>query len=209
MAAGVLPQSVAVALITAMTAERQHQQRQSIELVWTGPKADVGPARRTEQAILQVVDSAQERILLASYAVYNIPRIADAVVRAAGRGVRIMIVVEAPDPKEGLVAYNTLRALGDEVAACSTVYLWPRDRRPVDDLGRHGILHVKCAEADGRWLFLSSANLTEYAFTLNMELGVLITGGDLPEQVETYFARLIQQGILAKAEPEQVGPTEG
>jgi phosphatidylserine/phosphatidylglycerophosphate/cardiolipin synthase-like enzyme len=202
MAADVLPQSVAIALITAMTAERQHQQGQSVELVWTGPKADVGPIRRTEQVILQVLDSAQHRIFLVSYAVYNIPRIADAVVRAAGRGVRITIIVEAPDPKEVQAAYNTLRALGDEVAACSTVYLWPRDRRPVDDVGRHGILHVKCAEGDGRWLFLSSANLTEYAFTLNMELGILVTGGDLPAQVETYFGRLIQHGVVTRAETQ-------
>jgi hypothetical protein len=28
-----------------------------------------------------------------------------------------------------------------------------------------GAGHVKCAVADGRWLFLSSANLTENAFT--------------------------------------------
>ena len=37
--------------------------------------------------------------------------------------------------------------------------------------GKLGILHVKCVVGDGRWLFLSSANLTKYAFSLNMELG--------------------------------------
>jgi phosphatidylserine/phosphatidylglycerophosphate/cardiolipin synthase-like enzyme len=57
-------------------------------------------------------------------------------------------------------------------------------------------MHVKCAVADGRWLFLSSANLTGYAFTLNMELGVLVTGGPLPGQVETHLGRLIGTGVL-------------
>ena len=71
------------------------------------------------------------------------------------------------------------------------------DKRPKDDSGKHGILQVKCALADGRWLFLSSANLTEYAFTLNMELGLLITGGHLPRQAEDHFDRLIQTGVLA------------
>ena len=51
--------------------------------------------------------------------------------------------------------------------------------------------------ADGRWLFLSSANLTEYAFTLNMELGLLFKGGGLPEQIEMHFDRMIQTGVLA------------
>jgi phosphatidylserine/phosphatidylglycerophosphate/cardiolipin synthase-like enzyme len=60
------------------------------------------------------------------------------------------------------------------------------------------VLHVKCAAADGRWLFLSSANLTVYAFTPNMELGVLITGGPLPGQVERHLGRLIGTGVLRK-----------
>ncbi len=47
-------------------------------------------------------------------------------------------------------------------------------------------------------MFLSSANLTEYAFTINMELGVLVTGGKLPGQVERHFARLIEAGQLAR-----------
>jgi phosphatidylserine/phosphatidylglycerophosphate/cardiolipin synthase-like enzyme len=195
-APGVHPQAVALALLTASRAERGRREGQSVELVWTGPEAGSGPFRRTEQAVHQVLDSACRRILLASYAVYNIPRIAEAVVRAAGRGARITIVVEAPERGEGRAAYDTLRALGDEVAACAMVYLWPKDRRPVDETGRHGILHVKCAVADGEWLFLSSANLTEYAFTLNMELGVLVTGGDLPGQVEAHFDRLVEAGVL-------------
>jgi len=50
---------------------------------------------------------------------------------------------------------------------------WPRENRKADGLSKLGILHVKCVVGDGRWLFLSSANLTKYAFSLNMELGVL------------------------------------
>jgi phosphatidylserine/phosphatidylglycerophosphate/cardiolipin synthase-like enzyme len=51
--------------------------------------------------------------------------------------------------------------------------------------------------ADGRHLFVSSANLTEYAFTVNMELGLLITGGAVPGQVESHFDKLIAMGVLA------------
>lgn len=46
-------------------------------------------------------------------------------------------------------------------------------------------------------MFLSSANLTEYVFTIIMELGLLVTGGKLPEQVERHFERLIEVGHLA------------
>jgi phosphatidylserine/phosphatidylglycerophosphate/cardiolipin synthase-like enzyme len=55
---------------------------------------------------------------------------------------------------------------------------------------------VKCAVADAEWLFLSSANLTQQAFTVNMELGMLVRGGTMPGRVEEQFRRLIQDGVL-------------
>jgi phosphatidylserine/phosphatidylglycerophosphate/cardiolipin synthase-like enzyme len=197
-AAEVAPQAVAAALLTAATTEKAHREYQSVELVWTGPDVGVVPFRRTEQALLQVIESATERLTVVSYAVYNIPRIRDALLRAADRGVAIKIVVESPDRIEGQKAYNTLIALGPSVANRCSVYLWPPEQRQRDDNGKLGILHVKCAVADGRWLFLSSANLTEYAFTLNMELGLLVTGANLPGQVEAHFERMIQTGVLTR-----------
>jgi len=191
------PVAVALALRTAAHAERLHREAQAVELVWTGPEADAFPVRRTEQAVLQVLDSAQKHITLVSYAVYRIPRIRESLVRAAGRGVRITVVIETPDKIEGAGEYSTLKALGSDVANCCTVYYWPKEKRGCDDAGKFGILHVKCAVADGRWLFLSSANLTEYAFTINMEFGVLVTGGHLPGQIEVQFEKLIEKGFLA------------
>lgn len=195
-AAGVTADAVALALRTAAHAEKTHRERQTVELVWTGPGTEAHPFRRTEQAILQVLDSARQRVTLVSYAVYRIPNVCESLVRAARRGVQINVIVETPDKLEGENEYNTLRALGADVAACSAVYYWPKEKRGQDDKGKLGILHVKCAVADSRWLFLSSANLTEYAFTINMELGVLVTGGKLPGQVQEHFDRLIGGGIL-------------
>jgi phosphatidylserine/phosphatidylglycerophosphate/cardiolipin synthase-like enzyme len=197
-AAGLGNDAVALALITAGQAEASHRRGQTVALVWTGPESGTSPFRRTEQAILQVLDSASRRIILVSYAVYNVPRIAQSLVRAAGRGVRITIVVESPDRLEGQNTYSTLKALGEEVSACSTVYIWPQAKRMQTMDGRVGILHVKCAVADGRIMFLSSANLTEYAFSLNMELGLLVTGGEQPPRVEDHFDRLIETGTLIR-----------
>jgi phosphatidylserine/phosphatidylglycerophosphate/cardiolipin synthase-like enzyme len=196
-AGGVPPHSVVAALLTASEAEKGHREMQSVELVWTGPDAGVVPLRRTEQAILQVIDAAGQRITVVSYAVYRVRYVCEALVRAAGRGVRINVVVETPDRLEGENEYNTIRALGEDVAASSTLYYWPKKQRARDSSGKLGSLHVKCVVADGRWLFLSSANLTDYAFTINMELGLLITGGDLPNRIERHFDRLIDQGTPA------------
>jgi phosphatidylserine/phosphatidylglycerophosphate/cardiolipin synthase-like enzyme len=192
----VTPEAVAATLVMAANSEDHHRQHQSLELVWTGPDIGVVPLRRTEQALLQVIDSACHRATVVSYAVYNIPRICEALVRAADRGVTISIIIETPDRLEGQNTYDTLKALGPSVAARCAVFLWPLEKREKDENGKPGILHVKCAVADGRWLFLSSANLTEYAFTINMELGVLVTGGKLPGQAQEHFDRLIGIGAL-------------
>jgi phosphatidylserine/phosphatidylglycerophosphate/cardiolipin synthase-like enzyme len=57
-------------------------------------------------------------------------------------------------------------------------------------------LHAKIALADGRAMLISSANLTEYAMTLNMEMGILVRGGSLPVQVEKHLKRLSEMGIF-------------
>jgi hypothetical protein len=38
--------------------------------------------------------------------------------------------------------------------------------------------------------------VTQQAFTANMELGILVHGGTIPERVEQQFRRLIQDGQL-------------
>ena len=155
----------------------------------------VGPSRRSCRSSSR----RRERLLVVSYAVYNIPQIRDALIRAADRGVTIKVVIESPDQVEGKKAYSTLAALGPTVAGRCGVYVWPIEGRFRGGTGKPGLLHVKCVVADGRWLFLSSANLTEQAFSINMELGVLITGGTTPDRVESHFARMIQVGVLARA----------
>jgi len=44
--------------------------------------------------------------------------------------------------------------------------------------------------------FLTSANLTEAAFELNMELGVLIRGGQLPGTIDRLVDSLVESEAL-------------
>lgn len=195
-AVGVGAEAVAVAVVTAARCEHDHRQDELVEIVWTGPESGETQFRQTEQAILEVVNSATKRLTVVSYAVYRIPRIREALVAAASRGVNIRLIVETPNRIEGQGEYDCLLALGDNVASACSVYYWPQENRTKDENGKIGILHVKCAVADGRRMFISSANFTEYAFTINMELGLLVNGGKLPEQVERNFERLIDAAIL-------------
>lgn len=190
------PAEAATAIRTAALAEQVHQERHALEMVWTGPEHPGARFRQTEQALLEVLGAARKRLTIVSYAVYKIPRIREALIDAARRGVDLRIITETPSRIEGQGEYDCLRSLGPRVSRVARVYYWPEENRPRDEGGRTGILHVKCAVADGQTIFLSSANLTDYAFTINMELGILVTGGPLPRQVDEHFTGLIQSRVL-------------
>ena len=195
------PTDIALMLRTAAATARSVREAQIVELVWTGPTV-AGPAmRRTDQALLQVINAAQQSLLIVSFAVYKISAIAAAIVRAAERGVRIKICVEAPEPSGQKMAHDTIKALGPDVAQRATIYVWPGDKRPTDEHGKAGVLHAKCAVADSRLLFVSSANLTDNAMTLNMELGVLLQSAAHATRVEAQFEHMMAQGVLRRLPP--------
>jgi len=200
-AADITPTDVALALRTAAIAAKTYRESQAVELVWTGPLVSGATMRRTDQALLEVISSTQHSLLIVSFAVYKIPAIARAIVQAASRGVTIRICVEAPEPSGQTMAYDTIKALGPAVAQRAALYVWPSDQRPHDASGHAGVLHAKCAVADGQLLFLSSANLTEYAMNLNIELGVLIRSAPHAERVAAQFEHMIAQGILRRVSP--------
>ena len=199
--AAVSPEAAALAILAAASSAEAAQQDQTIELVWTGPESGVFPVRRTEQALLQVITAARESLLVVSYAVYKIAKVSEELIRASERGVRVQLVIESPEHLSPEETYSTLRQLGSGVTKVCEVYLWPPDQREQDELGKIGKFHAKCAVADDRLLFVSSANLTDQAFSLNAELGVLITGGETGSMVARHFEALIQRGVLRRYDP--------
>lgn len=132
---GLAPQVVAAGLVTAAKSEFAHRQEESVEIVWTGPETADTRFRHTEQAILEVLNSATSRLTVVSYAVYRIPRIREALIAAANRGVGIRLIVETPNRIEGQSEYDCLLALGDNVASVASVYYWPQENRAKDDNG--------------------------------------------------------------------------
>jgi phosphatidylserine/phosphatidylglycerophosphate/cardiolipin synthase-like enzyme len=189
---------LALALLTAAHAENHHRTAQALELVWTGPRSQSIPLRRTDQALLQLIQEANERLLIVSFAVYKAKNILDALVQAAHRGVTVSILVESPEESVDKISYDPVQALGDKLRNHARIYVWPHAQRPRSPDGKHGSLHAKAAIADGQTLLISSANLTEYAMNLNMELGVLIRGGVLPGQVEGHFNELMRGGLVVE-----------
>ncbi len=179
----------------ARTITRERAQ-ESVELVWTGPNPMGTPLRRTDGALLEVINAAERTLTIVTFAAYKVPSVAVALIDAARRGVAIRVVIESAQISEGKVAFEGIAALGPNVRRMAAVYVWPLDQRETDEQGRHGSLHVKCAVADTVMLLISSANLTQYALTLNMELGLLVRGGTVPNRVVEHLDYLIQRKVL-------------
>jgi phosphatidylserine/phosphatidylglycerophosphate/cardiolipin synthase-like enzyme len=199
------PAGIAWALRAAAKTLAEEQADESIEIVWTGPNPSGLPLRRTDGALLEVINAAQRTLTIVTFAAYKVPAVATALVKAARRREAIRIVVESAHASEGKIAYESIVALGADVKKMAQVYIWPFDCRPVDDAGHYGSLHVKCAVADASLLLVSSANLTHYALTLNMELGVLVRGGTAPGRVAAHLDHLIQHGVLVPLEATKHG----
>jgi phosphatidylserine/phosphatidylglycerophosphate/cardiolipin synthase-like enzyme len=186
-------------MISAVAATIDHQnKKQSIELTWTGPKTHEVNLRRTDQALIELINSSKERVIIVSFAVYKAKPIMAVLEKAANRGVEINIIVESPDASEGKIAYNTLAALGNVMKSKAKVFIWPHAKRELTPNGKYGALHAKVAIGDRNALYISSANLTDYAMNLNMEMGILVLDGELPAQAQAHFDELIAAGTLSE-----------
>ncbi len=196
-ASGLGREAIALALSTATHCQTKIRQELSAELVWTGPNPASLPLRRTDQALLQLIRAAQDDLLIVSFAIYNIPEIVRALITAIDRGVNVCIVAETPEASNGKISYGMAATFGSQILERAQVYIWQKEKRPVDDQGRYGSLHAKCAVCDHQHLLISSANLTEYAMSLNIEMGVLLHNQALAEQVIQQFNSLIIHGDIS------------
>ena len=187
--------ALATALMSSAYSVRQNRKEVDVELVWTGPEVTEIPLRRTDRVLLQLIKEARKEITLISFAVYKIPEIAQALQGALNREVKVRLIVENPEVADK-IPFGIKEALGKDIIEQTQVFVWPKHQRPVDSEGRYGSLHIKCAIADSCRLFITSANLTQYAFTLNMEMGVLIQSHQLAARVERQIDDLIEHKTL-------------
>lgn len=199
----VTPRELAWAIRAANSADNFQRQRQSLELVWTGPVSKESTFRRTDQALLEMIQQAKTSIIIVTFAAYKVPELAAALVSAAKRGVAVLLILESTEESDGAVTFNAIKALGSELARAATIYAWPMEKREKDAKGNQGALHVKCAVVDNEAVLISSANLTEHAMNLNMELGLLVKGGDMPVSLAFHLRSLIQSRVLVQVEASE------
>lgn len=195
------PNSLSLALLSAQRTASVISQSQSADLIWTGPSSQVIPVRRTDQALYELIESSTSELLVVSYVAYRVGRVVSALRRAVDRQVDVKVVLEIGEESGGKASFDVPDEMSRKVAGAK-VYYWPVERRDTDRHGRYGALHAKCAVSDRASALVSSANLTEYALELNMELGILVKGGNLPNRIASHFKELMARNVLVETNKE-------
>ena len=167
--------------------------KQSIELVWTGPTTPYVSPRRTEQVLLQIINAAENILFMTSFVAYDVSSIVEALNVAAGRGVKISMLLELSQDHGGSVTFDAISKMKSLVPKAQ-LYSWKERTAQYSD----GHAHAKVAVADGRICFITSANLTGYAMERNMEAGVLIEDGAVPKLLDEHLRSLVDTRVLSR-----------
>lgn len=173
-------------LLAASHAFEKVSKHQTTELVWTGPTTPFVSARRTEQALLQVIGAAKQTLFVTSFVAYDVSTIVKALNDASTRGVSISMLLESSQDHGGSILFDVIGKMRTLVPAAK-LYAW-RERTTSFADGR---VHAKVAVADGGVCFITSANLTGHAMEQNMEAGVLLTGGQIPRLLHDHLQALV------------------
>lgn len=182
--------AVALALEAALSVREHERVTEKIDLVATGPSSPYVSIRHTRAVLLELIDRAQKELILVSYAAYKVPALVEALERARQRSVVVRLILESTADSAGALTHDGVEAfklLRENVE----VYVWPLEKRPAGSR-----LHAKVAVADGELAFVTSANFTGHALDQNLEVGVLVTGGQTPRRLREHFHALIAGGTL-------------
>jgi cardiolipin synthase A/B len=191
--APISPEELASMLLASSHVIAKAAREESAELVWTGPTTPFVSARRTEQALLQVIDSARSTLFITSFVAYDISSIVAALNEASGRGVSIAMLLESSQENGGSISMDVIGKMRKLVPS-ARLYGWLNKTGEFAE----GRVHAKVAVADGQLCFITSANLTGYAMERNMEAGVLISGGTIPNTLKLHLSALIDTCVVGE-----------
>jgi cardiolipin synthase A/B len=191
------PAELAAALRGASSTARLAEHREAVELVWSGPSTGLVPVRHTEQVLCEVIELATKRLFIVSFVAYEISSVISALKEAVERKVRVEILLESSTASGGIVTTDSVKTMRNSVPGAD-LYIWSTDADQPGPRPANASVHAKCIVADANVAFVTSANLTSSAMERNMELGVLVRGGSLPDSLHRHLDALVATGVVKK-----------
>jgi phosphatidylserine/phosphatidylglycerophosphate/cardiolipin synthase-like enzyme len=185
--------------LDAVRVSAERRAEPTVSLVVTGPTTKEVPTGSIFSALKDVIRAAERRLIVVTFAAYKIGDLIEELTAAVERGVEVTLILETDKTGGGTLTFDARKAFAD-LKGKAQFYVWPPEKRPGLDGGKVS-MHAKAAIADNHLALVTSANLTDRAVSDNLELGVLIRGGDVPRRLEAHFRELMASEVLS-----QVGP---
>jgi cardiolipin synthase len=137
-----------------------------------------------ENAYLEAIESAREEIIIAN--AYFLPgiRFRHALGRAAGRGVRVVLLLQGR--VEYMLMHYASRALyGSLLDTGVEIHEY-----------HEGFLHSKVAVIDGHWATVGSSNIDPFSLTLAREANILVDDAAFSDELRTSLRKAMQNGTI-------------
>jgi phosphatidylserine/phosphatidylglycerophosphate/cardiolipin synthase-like enzyme len=189
------PQSIYLALLSTHRLYQDLQAEYKVQPIWTIPKETGEWPRNTEQTILNLIAQTKKELLIICFAVYDVPQIVSALQESIDRGVKVSLIVEIPEAAQK-ISFGIFQTFPPKLLEKIDIYYWPKSQRPLNAKGQIGSLHIKGIISDQTHVFVSSANFTQHALQLNLELGLLTKQPLLAQQIIDTVDNLLHQHIL-------------
>jgi PLD-like domain len=206
---------VAMAQLQAWTAQQlasacqlsvdvsERQLQQALQLVLSGCQSEGVPTRDTAAVVQTLFAAAQKEVVIAGYAFHR----ADAIFAPLAAkmqanpelSVRIIMDVKRPYQNK-TIAQDLVRKASADFWKKS----WPWQPRPMLyydpralalEPAQHASMHAKFVLVDRTHALITSANFTYAALNKNIEVGVLLCGASLNQQLALFAEALIMQHI--------------
>ncbi|MGA6924657.1 MAG: phospholipase D-like domain-containing protein, partial [Desulfosarcina sp.] len=138
--------------------------------------------RDIEAAYLQAIEQAQREIILAN--AYFLPGLnfRHALVNAAGRGVRVVLLLQGR-MDHPLLHYASHALYGSFLDEGIEIYEYHKS-----------LLHAKVAVIDGHWATVGSSNLDPFSLLLSMEANIVVDDGSFAMELKHSLEEAIKMG---------------
>ena len=191
--------------------EREAGQRMSdrVQLVWSPPELDAIDARDTAVVVRELFRQARSSVLISTFALDEKKKAEALFGELAARmdeNPRLTVRVFANIHRKHLDETPSFLLIRD-FAARIRDQIWPGKRLPEMfydprslemEGAKRAVLHAKAVVVDGRWVLLTSANLTEAAQERNIEAGMVVDDARLAERVVRQFDHFVEGRILRR-----------
>jgi cardiolipin synthase len=141
--------------------------------------------RDIENAYLAAIESAGREIVIASAYFFPRKRFRRALVRAARRGVRVVLILQGR-VEYALLAYASHALYGALLEAGVEIYEYHRS-----------FLHAKAAVVDDRWATVGSSNIDPFSLMLAREANVVVEDRGFAAELRARLRADIEEGASA------------